>query len=265
MGPISDNSRFVRTSRRFALAGIAVATLSTLMSGCNRTYISKESLSKIRSIEIDTHVAVPEAPYVDGPLTITEFLLGNYPANIGHSFGVYMDAHDIKTDQIVSRAFRRQLMEQGRFELRENGDATLKLEVGRYGFRYTMPSVWDQRKADLSIEATLMSKDSTVMWKQQDATILHPSFTTELSIHTLLGDSQFVEMSLGEASCVLAYLLLSKLHPMPRPPDLFSVESRDESRDVMIGISTCDPVSDPSWTPRKRQIECIPDVGCRYE
>jgi hypothetical protein len=45
-----------------------------------------------------------------------------------------MDAHDIKVDQIVLRQFRRHLNEQGHFELREDGDATLELIVLIYGF-----------------------------------------------------------------------------------------------------------------------------------
>ena len=265
MGSIARNSRFVWTTRRLALAGIAVAALSIVIAGCNRTYISKESLSKIRSIEVDTHVAVPDSPNVDGPLTTTEMLLGYQPENIGRSFGGYMEAHGIKVDQIVLRAFRRHLMEQGRFELREGGDATLELEVGTYGFRMPALYIGNQRKAMVTVAATLISKDSTVMWTQQDSTIFYPNLTTEFYIQVLLADSEFVERSLEEASCVLAYILLSKLHPMPLPPVVSSVDSRGESREVLLQIPGCDPVSDPSRNPSKRRIKCIPEVGCTYE
>ncbi len=236
------NSQFVRTTRRLASTGIAVAFVSIVMSGCDPAYISKESLSNIRSIEVDTHVAVPEAPQVDGPITTTEALLGYQPANIGRSFGRYMKAHGIDVDQIVVREFRRQLMEQGRFELRKGGDATLKLEVGpSYGFRMPAFYIGNQRKVLLTVAATLMSKDSTIIWKQQDSTIFYPNLTTEISVHALLADSDFVERSLEEASCVLAYLLLSKLYPMPLPPVVSSVDSRGESREVLLHIPACDP------------------------
>ena len=261
----AGNSRLVRTTRRLALAGVTVVALSIVITGCNHAYVSKESLSKIRSIEIDTHVAVPESPNVDGPLTTTEMLLGYQPANIGHSFGGYMKTHGIKVDQIVLRAFRRQLMEQGRFELREGGDATLELEVGTYGFRMPALYIGNQRKAMLTVAATLISKDSTVMWTQQDSTIFYPNLTTEFYIQVLLADSEFVERSLEEASCVLAYLLLSKLYPMPVPPVVSSVDSRGESREVLLQIPGCDPVNESSRIPSERRIKCIPDIGCTYE
>jgi hypothetical protein len=265
IGAIAGNSRFVRTTRRLAWAGFAVATFSIVMSGCNRAYISQESLSKIRSIDIDTDVAIPEAPTVAGPLTTTEILLGYQPANIGRSFGGYMEAQGIKVDQVVLRAFRRLLTEQGRFELRKGGDATLELEVGTYGFRMPALYIGNKRKAILGIAVTLKSKNSTVMWKQTESTIFYPTLTTDFSIHALSASPELVEKSLEEASCILAYLLLSQLHPMPQPPVVSSVDSRGELREVLLRIPACDLDSEPSRSPIERRIKCIPDVGCTYE
>jgi hypothetical protein len=243
MGFIAGNSRFVRATQRLALAGLAVTALSIMIAGCGRAYISKESLSNVRSIEIDTHVAVPELPSVDGPLTTTEMLLGYQPANIGRSFSRYMGAHGIKVEQILLSAFRRHLMEQGRFELREDGDATLELEIGSYGFRMGALYIGNRRKVMLTVAATLKAKDSTVMWKQQDSTIFYPNLTTDYYVHVLLAEPEVVEKSLEEASCVLAYLLLSKLYPMPVPPIVSSIDSREESREVLLQIPACDSVS----------------------
>ena len=266
LGSSAGNSRFVWTIRHFALAGIAVSTLSIVMSGCNTAYVSKESLHQINSIEVDTHVPIPNEPQVAGPITTTEAFLGYQPANIGRSFGGYMEANGIKVDQIVLKEFRRQLMEQGRFELRKGGDATLKLEVGpSYGFRMPALYIGNQRKALLTVAATLMSKNSTVIWQQQDSTIFYPNLTTDFSIHSLLDNSEIVERSLEEASCIVAYLVLSKLYPMPLPPIVSSVESRGELREVLLRIPACESVTEPDRIPSERRIKCVPDVGCTYE
>jgi len=264
MNSIAASSRLVRTTRRLALAGFAVASLSVAMSGCSR-YISKESLSNIGSIDINTDVAILNSPAVHGPLTTAEILFGVQPANIGLSFGRYMEAEGINVDQIVLKEFRRLLIEQGRFELRKGGDATLELEIGTYGFR--MPALYfgNQRRATLGISVTLKSKDATVMWKQSESTIFYPDLAIDISIHTLLKKSEFVEKSLEEASCVLAYILLSQLHPMPEPPIVSSVGSRDKIREVLLRIPACERVSEPSRSPIEQRIKCIPDVGCTYE
>ncbi len=266
---IGRKSRFARDTRCLVLAAIVVATFSIAVNGCNRTYISKDSLSKIRSIEIDTDVGVPDSPLVAGPITTTQAFLGYQPSNIGHSFGRYMEAHGVKVDEIVLRAFRRNLTEQGRFELREGGDVTLELAVGTYGFRMPAFYIGNQRKPMLTVSATLRSKDSTVLWQQQESTIFYPNLTTAIYIQTLLESSEFVERSLEEASCVVSYLLLSKLHPMPQPPVVSSVETRDqspgESQEVLLRIPSCDPVSEPTRIPSERRIKCEPDVGCTYE
>ena len=243
MGPIAENSRSVRATRRLALAGLAVTALSVMIAGCSPAYMSKESLSDVRSIEIDTHVAVLGSLSVDGPLTTTEMLLGYQPTNIGRSFSWHMETHGIEVEQILLSAFRRHLMEQGRFELREDGDATLELEVGSYGFRMPALYIGNQRKVMLTVAATLKAKDSTVMWKQQDSTIFYPNLTTDYYIHVLLAEPEVVEKSLEQASCVLAYLLLSKLYPMPVPPIVSSIDTREESREVLLQIPACDSVS----------------------
>ena len=291
MKSIAGKSTFLRASRRLALAGIAVAGLSIVLNGCEfpNVRMSEESLSKIRSIEISTNVAIPDEPAVDGEVDIASNLIQGLltgasppPKNMGSLFGVYMDAHGIKVDQIVLRTFRRYLKEQSYFELREGGDATLELAVLKYGFG--MPAfdiTKNMRNPELIIRATLRSSDSTVLWRKGEFVMRGSSLTHAYSIQSLLANPDLVERSLEEASCVVAHLLLSELDPVRSSPD--------ESPNVPRRIPACDPVVHietrieckpgvgcfnyktetwelgPDRNPSKRQIKCIPDVGCTYE
>lgn len=240
------------------LSGLLLcAILSMVTNGCARGYISEESISKIRSIEIDTHVAIPHAPDVDGAINITNNLLvglmtgsSPMPRNVGASFGAYMDRNGIRMDQIVLRTFRRNLDAQGYFEVREDADATLELAVLRYGFK--MPAfdiTKNQRNPDLLVKATLRSKDETVLWTAHRDTILWSELTHTYPIQTLLRNPRAVERSLEEASCIIAYLLLSELHAV-RP------SSDGSPREEPVG-PVCTPV-----VHRETRIECKPDVGC---
>jgi len=236
------SAKFLRAYRRLAFAGIAVACLPIVTTGCGNVYMSEESKSKIRSIEINPNVTIPDRPDVDGPVdALSNFLLGfltggsSLPPQIGYEFGVYMDAHDIKVDQIVLRQFRRHLNEQGHFELREGGDATLELIVLNYGFKMPMFDITkNMRNPSLNIRATLRSKDSTVLWSNFDFVMQGSELTHAYRIQALLADPRLVERSLEEASCVIAYLILSDLHPV-RP-------SSHGSTGEPPGGPICDPV-----------------------
>jgi hypothetical protein len=261
MKSIAGKSTFLRASRRLALAGIAVAGLSIVLNGCEfpNVRMSEESLSKIRSIEISTNVAIPDEPAVDGEVDIASNLIQGLltgasppPSSVGGQFGVYMDVHGIKIDQIVLRTFRQYLKEQGYYELREGADATLELAVLKYGFG--MPAfdiTKNQRNPELIIRATLRSSDSTVLWSNGEFVMRGSSLTHAYPIQALLANLDLVEKSFEEASCVIAHLLLSELGPV-RP-------SSDESPKVQPPIPACDPVfSDDS------RIECKPGEGCIY-
>ncbi len=216
--------------------------LSMVTTGCANVYMSEESKSKIRSIEINPKVTIPDRPDVDGPVDPwSNFLIGlliggsPLPPQIDYEFGVYMDAHDIKVDQIVLRQFRRHLNEQGHFELREGGDATLELIVVRYGFQMPPFDITkNMRNPALTIRATLRSKDSTVLWSKHDFVMQGSELTHAYRIEALMADPRLVERSLEEASCVIAYLLLSELHPV-RP-------SSHGSTGEPPGGPICDPV-----------------------
>ena len=266
-----------------------MAGLAIVMSGCNRVYISKESLSEIRSIEIDTNISIPDEPVVHGEVDIgSNLILGlltgssPMPGNVGGPFGVYMDKYGIKIDQIVLRTFRRYLNEEGYLESPEGGDATLELAVFRYGFEMPPFDITKNlRRPTLTIGATLRSKDSTVVWRKHEYVTSMSGLTHEYSIRALLVKPHLVEKSLEEASCVIAHLLLSELGPV-RP-------SSDESPEFPVPISACDPVFSndsrieckpgegciyyegkteriaPSQIPTDRRIKCTPNVGCTYE
>jgi hypothetical protein len=267
MKSIAGKSTFLRASRRVALAGIAAAGLSIVMNGCNHTNVrmSKESLSEIRRIEINPSVAIPDKPVVDGAVDVrSNLILGlltgssSQPRNVGYEFGAYMDKHGIKMDQIVLRTFRRYLEEQGYFELREDGDATLELAVFRYGFGTPAFDITkNQRNPELFMTATLRSDDSTVLWKKGDFIYMGSALTHAHSIQALWENPRLVEKSLEEASCVFAHLILPELGPVR--------QSLDESPKVPLPIPACDPVFPNSTTPSERRINCIPDVGCTYE
>ena len=240
------SAKFLRAYRRLAFAGIAVAGLSIVTTGCGNVYMSEESKSKIRSIEINPKVTIPDQPDVDGPVDawsnlLIGFLTGGspLPPRIDYEFGVYMDAHDIKVDQIVLRQFRRHLNEQGHFELREGGDATLELIVVKYGFKMPPFDITkNMRNPVLTISATLRSNDSTVLWSNFDYVMAGwtagSGLTHAYSIQALLANPRLVERSLEEASCVIAYLLLSEFHPV-RP-------SSHGSTGEPPGGPICDPV-----------------------
>ena len=235
-------AKFLRAYRRLGFAGIAVAGLSIVTTGCGNVYMSEESKSKIRNIEINPKVTIPDQPVVDGPVNAwSNLLLGlltggsSLPPQMGYEFGVYMDAHDIKVDQIVLRQFRRHLNEQGHFELREGGDATLELIVLRYGFVMPMfDFTKNMRNPFLNIRATLRSKDSTILWSNFDFVMQGSELTHAYRIQALLANPRLVERSLEEASCVIAYLLLSEFHPV-RP-------SSHGSTGEPPGGPICDPV-----------------------
>ncbi len=222
--------------------------------------MSEESLSKIRSIEINTNVAIPDEPDVDGEVNVASNLIQGLftgasppPSSVGGLFGVYMDVHGIKIDQIVLRAFRRYLKEQGYYELREGGDATLELAVLKYGFGMPPFDITkNQRNPELTIRATLRSSDSTVLWSNGEFVMRGSSLTHAYPIQALLANPDLVEKSFEEASCVIAHLLLSELGPVRSSPD--------ESPNVPRRIPACDP-----FKPSERKIKCIPDVGCTYE
>ena len=176
-----------------------------------------------------------------GNVGLSNFFLGlltggsSLPPQMGYEFGVYMDAHDIKVDQIVLRQFRRHLNEQGHFELREGGDATLELIVVKYGFKMPMfDFTKNMRNPFLNIRATLRSKDSTVLWSNFDFVMQGSELTHAYRIQALWANPRLVERSLEEASCVIAYLLLSELHPV-RP------SSHGSTRE-QLGGPICDPV-----------------------
>lgn len=57
------------------LSGLLLcAILPMVTNGCACGYISEESISKIRSIEIDTDVAIPYTPDVDGAANVANNL-----------------------------------------------------------------------------------------------------------------------------------------------------------------------------------------------
>lgn len=240
------------------LSGLLLcAVLPMVTNGCARGYISEESIRKIRSIEIDTDVAIPYAPDVDGAVNVANNLFlglmtgsSPMPRNVGASFSAYMDLNGIRMDQIVLRTFRRNLDEQGYFEVHEDADATLELAVLRYGFR--MPAfdiTKNQRKPDLLVKATLRSKDETVLWTAHRDTILWSELTHSYPIQTLLGNPRVVERSLEGASCILAYLLLTELYAV-------HPSSGESPREAPVG-PVCTPV-----VHVETRIECKPDVGC---
>ncbi|GMQ76500.1 MAG: hypothetical protein BMS9Abin01_1780 [Gammaproteobacteria bacterium] len=263
--------------------------LSIALNGCANVYISKESLSKIRSIEIDTTVSIPDEPVVDGPVNITSNLIQGLltgssplPENVGAPFGVYMDVNEIKMDQIVLRTFRRYLSEKSYFELREGGDATLELVVFKYGFGTPMFDITkNQRNPELVIGATLRSKDSTVLWKKHEYVLRGSELTHAYSIQALLANPDLVEKSLEEASCVIAHLLLSELDPVrPSPGELPNVQRRIPACDPVFSNDSrieCEPgvgciyykgktgKTAPSQNPTDRRIKCTPYVGCTYQ
>ncbi|GMQ76396.1 MAG: hypothetical protein BMS9Abin01_1673 [Gammaproteobacteria bacterium] len=275
--------------RHHAVAGIAVTGLSIALNGCANVYISKESLSKIRSIEIDSNVSIPDEPVVHGEVD----MMGNLfqaltsgsttgPRNVDDAFGAYMDEYGIKVDQIVLRTFRRYLNEKNYFEIREGGDATLELAVLMYGFGMSTP-IGNQnlRRPLLTIRATLRSKDSTVLWSNYEYVTNLSDLTHKYTIQALSVKPDLVEKSLEEASCVVAHLLMSELDPV-RP-------SPDESPKVQRRIPACDPVffndsrieckpgvgciyyngksgkTAPSQIPTDWRIKCTPNVGCTYQ
>ena len=240
------------------LSGILFfAVLWMITNGCASGYVSKESIGTIRSIEIDPNIAIPYAPGVHGAVNVANNLFlglmtgsSPMPGNVGASFGAYMDRNGIRMDEIVLSTFRRNLAAHGYVEVREDADATLELAVLRYGFR--MPAfdiTKNQRNPDLLVQATLRSKDETVLWTAHKDTILWSELTHTNSIQTLLGNPRVVERSLEEASCVIAYLLLSDLYAA-------GLSSGRSPSQTQVG-PVCTPV-----VHRESRIECQPDVGC---
>lgn len=247
-------------SRFTALAGIAVAGLSIATAGCGHVYMSEESSNAIRSIEIDPKVAIPDRPDVDGPVdAVNNLLVGlmiggsPLPPRVDYAFGAYMDTNGVKVDEIVLRQFRRYLNERDRFELREGGDATLELAVANYGFK--MPGfdvTKNMRRPEMVIVATLKSRDSTVLWKKHDYLLRGSALTQAHSIQALWENPRLVERSLEQASCLIAYLLLSDLHP------------KRQSEDEVLQEPYAGPVCDPVVKIESR-VECKPGVGCTQE
>ena len=282
-------STLLRVSRRLAMGGIAMAGLSMGLNACgDRVYISKESLIDIKSIEIDTNVSIPDEPVVHGEVDIGQNLLQGLltgasplPRNVGRPFGAYMSKYGIEMDQIVLRTFRRYLDEQGYFELREGGDATLELAVSSYGL--IMPAfdiTKNMRNPEIQMNATLWSKDAKVLWRKGVA-VMRSDLTHAYNIRDLSVRPSLVEKSLEEVSCVAAHLLLSDLGPVQ--------SSADESAKVPLRFPDCDPVFlhkskiectpgagcvyhedksteiRPNLPPSRGQIKCTPEVGCTYE
>lgn len=265
---ITGKSKFLQASRPLALVGIALAGLLIVMTGCAHVSMSEESSRKIRSIEIIPKVTIPDGPSVDGKVNATsDLLLGlmgggsRLPPSVWYEFGVYMDAHDIKVDQIVLRQFRRYLIEQDHFELREGGDATLELSVLQYGFKMIPFDITKNMRGPwLSIRATLKSRDSTVLWSNWEQVLSWSNLTHAYRIEALWAKPHLVERSLEEASCVIAYLLLSELHPV-RP-------SSDGSTEEPPGRPVCDPVvsrtpADTNTPTTWETISCVLPDGVR--
>ena len=259
MKSVSRTSSLLRASRCLAMGGIAMAGLSIGLSACGeRVYISKESLSDIKSIEIDSDVSIPDEPVVHGEVDIGKNLFQGLltgaspmPSNVGRPFAGYMNKYGIEMDRIVLRTFRRYLDDQGSFELREGGDATLELAVLSYGFM--MPAfdiTKNMRNPEIQMKATLWSKDSKVLWRKS-AAVMRSDLTHPYNIRDLSLRPGLVEKSLEEVSCVAAHLLLSDFDPVQ--------SSADESAKVPLRFPDCDPVF-----PRESKIECTPGAGCVY-
>ena len=227
------------------------------MIGYAHVPMAQESADTVKSISLDSPITIPRTPNVDGAVNIGSNLMQGLllgasplPPQVGGRFGSYMEANDVKMDEIVLRAFLRNVNLQDHFELREDADATLELIVLTYGFKMPALDVTkNQRRPELVIEATLRSKNSTVLWSKRELLMRESVSTHAHPIWALWQNPRLVERSLEQASCIVAYLLLSDLHPAQRPPE----GSTEEAPDGPI----CDPV-----VRVENRIECTPGVGC---
>ena len=248
-----------RTSYRstrpgFTFSYIVLAGALVLTIGCTNVPMSQESAGNVKSIRIDPTIRVPADPDVDGAVNVRANLLRGLllgasplPRQVGASFHRFMDANDVKIEAIVLRSFHRNMKIQGHFELREDATATLELIVLSYGFK--MPAfdiTKNQRRPELLIEATLRSSDSTVLWRKREILMRSSDSTQAHPIWALWKNPRLVERSLEQASCIVAYRLLTDLRPALQ-------RSTEEAPDGPI----CDPV-----VQIESRVECAPGVGC---
>jgi hypothetical protein len=235
-------------------AYIVLTGASVLAIGCVNVPVSRESADKVRSIRIDPTITVPANPDVDGAVNVAANLLQGLlvgasplPRQVGASFHRFMDANDVKIEEIVLRSFRRNLKIQDHFELNEDAEVTIELVVLSYGFK--MPAfdiTKNQRRPELLIEATLRSSDSTVLWRKREILMRWSDSTQAHPIWALWKNPRLVERSLEQASCIVAYRLLTDLRPALQ-------RSTEEAPDGPI----CDPV-----VQIESRVECAPGVGC---
>jgi len=227
------------------------------MIGCAHVSMSQESVDEVKSIDIDPAITIPRTPNVDGTVDVgsnlIQGLLLGYsplPPQAGGRFRSYMNTNNIKLDEIVLRAFRRNVELQGYFELRDDADATLELMVLTYGFKMPAFDVTkNQRRPELVLEATLRSKDSTILWTKRVLLMRNSVSTHAHPIWALWKNPRLVERSFEQASCIVAYRLLSDLHPS-RP-------ATERSAEEVPNGPICDPV-----VHVENRIECTPGVGC---
>lgn len=189
-----------------------------MIAGCSSVQISKESLQSINTINIDTHVTIPDEPFVQGNIDpISGVLFGAIGAGISSAvsnsstsqqFQKFMKINNIDIGEIVVNEFNNELLKAGRFKITNQGDATLKIIVNTYGFGISDKTY---RRPLLNVTASLI-RNNEVIWSKKEYITNLSDLTTAQDINELAKKPLLLKESFGQAARIVASLTLSELH-----------------------------------------------------
>ena len=205
----------MRRQMSVLLRGITLVTLSCLIAACaGGVAITKADKAKIGAVAIDTNVALPEEPYIQGGNARIAFLLmggagvATESMSASKAFKVYMGKNQVDLAKIVATSFEENIKMDNVLKIRDDGTHRLRLKVNTFGYGESRflglvtPKVY--RKPLMNITATLVDADNKVLWEKTAFLTPQSDKTTEYTFEDLAGKPEKTIESLTEIARLLA-------------------------------------------------------------
>jgi hypothetical protein len=200
------------SANRFVIAAAAIFLFSFAEGSSAQT--AQQDSSPIKRIAIDSEIAQPEIPLIQGPDDSKAFLIGGgigvalNQEEAGKAFREYMRKNNIDVSRIVFESFKRIIQEDRIFDLADKSDTKLKLVINTYGFGHSGFFAGKDRRPLMNITASLVANGSEV-WKKTDY-ITNLSKLTDIYTYDQLGENpQLTVKSLEQVSGMLSRQILS--------------------------------------------------------
>ncbi|HED33522.1 MAG TPA: hypothetical protein ENJ08_04780 [Gammaproteobacteria bacterium] len=200
---------------------IVLSIIILINTGCAGVQISKDTLSKIKTINIDSNISTPDDIFVQGKIDpISSILYGGIGAGMSSIMAStsaseqvqkFMEINNIKINEIVLNEYKKELLKTGRFKLSSPGDATLKIVINTYGFGNSDAlSDNNKRKPLLNVKASLI-QNNRIIWEKQEYVTNFSDLTTPYDMNDLAQKPDLLKKSFSQAANIVASQAFSQL------------------------------------------------------